>query len=71
MNCQTAATLVAPPRGERGLKRLSPAPHALPDTVAPPRGERGLKLGLRQEVGKKVCVAPPRGERGLKRYSLP
>ena len=34
---------VAPPRGERGLKRLHLRTVSLSFLVAPPRGERGLK----------------------------
>ena len=35
--------IVAPPRGERGLKWLVICPSILLAAVAPPRGERGLK----------------------------
>ncbi len=35
---------VAPPRGERGLKRVNAVVHIKRGFVAPPRGERGLKL---------------------------
>ena len=39
--------IVAPPRGERGLKRLWDKLLRLNNLVAPPRGERGLKLLLK------------------------
>ena len=63
--------IVAPPRGERGLKLTrSPALKTTP-LVAPPRGERGLKQ-LAGQVGKAArYVAPPRGERGLKPILYP
>ena len=35
--------IVAPPRGERGLKQQPHNPNQLAELVAPPRGERGLK----------------------------
>ena len=35
--------VVAPPRGERGLKHLKHSPDYQLPKVAPPRGERGLK----------------------------
>ena len=35
--------MVAPPRGERGLKLLAVVTVAVHMQVAPPRGERGLK----------------------------
>ena len=58
--------IVAPPRGERGLKFSFGA--ALPPLalVAPPRGERGLKSFLQLFYPAPKIVAPPRGERGLK-----
>ena len=41
--------IVAPPRGERGLKSSQEARKALFEFVAPPRGERGLKYPWQQE----------------------
>ena len=42
--CMTYYTIVAPPRGERGLKSVLPARQSPRALVAPPRGERGLKF---------------------------
>ena len=66
LNCSCSFLLVAPPRGERGLKYLISPQAAQGKTVAPPRGERGLKYVdiKRGYIPKRV--APPRGERGLK-----
>ena len=58
--------LVAPPRGERGLKCIYCRQPSPVWWVAPPRGERGLKSCGLQPHGTKERVAPPRGERGLK-----
>ncbi len=49
--------IVAPPRGERGLKHALAAAIAAAAAVAPPRGERGLKLVR--------CVKPRRGMASL------
>ena len=57
--------VVAPPRGERGLK-LFIWWLIIQLAVAPPRGERGLKLLLPIISQVLAVVAPPRGERGLK-----
>ena len=56
----------APPRGERGLKHMSPWACPLCLVVAPPRGERGLKPLYIMSHAVTKSVAPPRGERGLK-----
>ena len=58
--------MVAPPRGERGLKYWLRDIRGLIDGVAPPRGERGLKCLTELEIFLPAKVAPPRGERGLK-----
>ena len=58
--------LVAPPRGERGLKLDIRPYRAFGYDVAPPRGERGLKYYERRKLWLVRIVAPPRGERGLK-----
>ena len=42
--CVSIAFLVAPPRGERGLKSFMAVLYVVSDIVAPPRGERGLKF---------------------------
>ena len=63
--------LVAPPRGERGLKFVAQGRTRNAARVAPPRGERGLKCVEQQAAGKTGQVAPPRGERGLKLWSYP
>ena len=58
--------LVAPPRGERGLKFACDALCIPAPRVAPPRGERGLKSIYYYYTKREKNVAPPRGERGLK-----
>ena len=60
------ARLVAPPRGERGLKHSARGFAAWVLQVAPPRGERGLKPIMLFAWAISCGVAPPRGERGLK-----
>ena len=49
---------VAPPRGERGLKRLLGGAHTHQAPVAPPRGERGLKLRYYLQV-RPLCGRSP------------
>ena len=44
--------MVAPPRGERGLKSPKAAAPRAGARVAPPRGERGLKCVEQQAAGK-------------------
>ena len=58
--------LVAPPRGERGLKCVEERAKLMKQAVAPPRGERGLKFSPNSTISASIVVAPPRGERGLK-----
>ncbi len=58
--------LVAPPRGERGLKYEGLIKQLSDGSVAPPRGERGLKSYYKVLMRNGTKVAPPRGERGLK-----
>ena len=58
--------IVAPPRGERGLKCHAHVPSPARSAVAPPRGERGLKSKMEKGNTENGKVAPPRGERGLK-----
>ena len=62
--------IVAPPRGERGLKYLYAPFFSSVAAVAPPRGERGLKLAICFPFSIAAKVAPPRGERGLKFHAL-
>ena len=61
-----ALLLVAPPRGERGLKFGDCQRDYKAKGVAPPRGERGLKYCSAAWRIVFITVAPPRGERGLK-----
>ena len=50
--------IVAPPRGERGLKRLWDKLLRLNNLVAPPRGERGLKQAMRIKC-QTICTSLP------------
>ena len=63
---QSANCVVAPPRGERGLKCSARDFFVGYKRVAPPRGERGLKFAKVITWVAAFFVAPPRGERGLK-----
>ena len=60
--------MVAPPRGQRGLKCELGCRDGKLHRVAPPRGERGLKSAFKRVWEQYGLVAPPRGERGLKLY---
>ena len=53
--------VVAPPRGERGLKQRGLLGTAKAWTVAPPRGERGLKPKLRNSFTSALGRSPSWG----------
>ena len=56
-----SCTLVAPPRGERGLKSLGEWGQKVRRKVAPPRGERGLKSAARDFLGDDISRSPSWG----------
>ena len=56
---------VAPPRGERGLKRLWMAAKSQRKSRSPSWGA-WIETGIVRQSRLPGLVAPPRGERGLK-----
>ena len=60
--------MVAPPRGERGLKHYCRRPRNQAMNRRSPSWGAWIETGIQPTTSLRVYVAPPRGERGLKRH---